>query len=156
MIEKLQNAEIEVAKKIRSVFQLSYTVEAELLNATDFPPLKRPLESYQKSGNVFFGYLERTELAGVIEAEFTEAYIDINSLVVHPKFFRRGIAKKLLEFIFSEFDKNLFMVETGVENEPATLLYKKLGFEEIEQWDTDFGLRKVKFRKTKYGSTSAL
>jgi hypothetical protein len=40
MIERLQNNDLEVAEKIRSVFQLSYKVEAELLNAKDFPPLK--------------------------------------------------------------------------------------------------------------------
>lgn len=152
MIEKLQNSDIEVSKKIRSIFQLSYAIEAKLLDATDFPPLKRPLESYLKSRNVFFGYLEKTELAGVIEIEFTNKYIDINSLVVNPKFFRRGIAKKLLEFIFNKCDSQLFIVETGANNEPATELYKKLGFKEIEQWDTDFGVRKVKFIKTKHNN----
>lgn len=153
MIEKLQNSDIEVSKKIYSIFQLSYAVEAELLDSTNFPPLKRPLESYLKSGNMFFGYHEKTELAGVIEIELTDEFIDINSLVVNPKYFRRGIARKLLEFIFNKFDSQSFIVETGVNNEPATELYKKLGFKEIEQWDTDFGIRKVKFRKTKHQQT---
>ena len=147
MIEKLQNKNIKISNQIHAVFQLSYAVEAKLLNATDFPPLKRPLESYLKSDNLFFGYIENTELAGVIEIEFTDKYIDINSLVVNPKFFRRGIARKLLEFIFSRFDSKLFIVETGVNNKPATELYKKLGFKEIKQWDTDFGIRKIQFER---------
>lgn len=45
MIEQLQNNKIEISNQIQSVFQLSYRVEAKLLNVTDFPPLKRPLES---------------------------------------------------------------------------------------------------------------
>ncbi len=147
MIQKLQNGDIEIARQIYVVFQLSYAVEAEWLNAIDFPPLKRPIESYLNSTNDFFGYFEKNELAGVIEIERTDNYIDINSLVVKPKFFRRGIAKKLMQFTFRQFDHKLYIVETGVKNAPATELYQKLGFKEIEQWDTDFGVRKIRFEK---------
>jgi len=147
MIKRLQNSELEISHQIHSVFQLSYAVEAKLLDTTDFPPLKRPLESYQKSDNMFFGYHENTELAGIIEIEFNNKCTDINSLVVNPKFFRRGIARKLIEFVFNSFDSNLFVVETGLANDPATKLYKKFGFIEVKQWDTEHGIRKIKFEK---------
>ena len=147
MIKKLQNSNKETSIQIRSVFLLSYAVEAELLGANDFPPLKRALESYLKSSNDFYGYFENNELAGVIEIERTDKHIDINSLVVKPKFFRRGIGRKLLEFTFNRFEPNLFIVETGAKNKPATELYKKLGFKEIKQWDTDFGVRKILLEK---------
>lgn len=147
MIKKLQNNDLEISNQIYSVFQLSYAVEAERLGINDFPPLKRPLESYLESSNDFYGYLENNELAGVIEVERTEKHIDINSLVVKPKFFRRGIGRKLIEFTFNRFDSKFFIVETGVKNKPATELYKKLGFKEIKQWNTDFGVRKILFEK---------
>lgn len=147
MIKKLQNNDHETSSQIHTVFQLSYAIEAKLLGSKDFPPLKRPVESFVKSENLFFGYLEENELAGVIEIELIDKHVDINSLVVKPTFFRRGIARKLLEFTFNNFDAKLFLVETGVKNEPAIALYKKLGFEEIKQWDTDFGIRKVLFEK---------
>ena len=147
MIKKLQNKDIETSKQIYAVFQSSYAVEAELLGVNNFPPLKRPLESYLKSNNDFYGYVENNELAGVIEIEQTDKHIDINSLVVKPKFFRRGIGRKLIEFTFNRFDSKLFIVETGVKNTPATALYKKLGFKEIKQWDTDFGVRKILFER---------
>lgn len=147
MIERLQNSDIEISKKIRSVFRLSYQIEAKLLNANDFPPLKRPLESYVNSSTEFFGYIKDGELAGVIEIENNNSFTDINSLVVSPSFFRQGIAKELLKFVFETFDSNLFVVETGLENEPATELYKKFDFKEVKQWDTDHGVRKVKFER---------
>ncbi len=147
MIKKLQNSNVEVSKKIQAIFKSSYQVEAELLNMTDFPPLKRPLESYLKSSNDFYGYIENNELAGIIEVERTDKHIDINSLVVKPKFFRRGIGRKLIEFTFNRFNSKLFIVETGVKNIPATELYKKLGFKEIKQWNTDFGIRKILFER---------
>ena len=147
MVKKLQNSDIETSKQIFSLFQLSYAVEAELLKANDFPPLKRPFESFLNCPNDFYGYFEEDELAGVIEIEQTEQLTDINSLVVNPKFFRRGIGRKLIEFTFNKFDSKLFIVEIGVKNNPATELYKKLGFKEIKQWDTDFGVRKILFEK---------
>lgn len=147
MIERLQNKDMEVSEKIRSVFQLSYKIEAELLNATDFPPLKRPLENYVNSETEFFGYFKENELAGVIEITHNDNHTHINSLVVSPDFFRQGIARKLMEFVFKTFDSKLFVVETGLENGPATKLYKKFDFKEVKQWDTDHGVRKIKFER---------
>ena len=131
MIERLQNKDIDISNKIRSVFQLSYAVEAKLLNATDFPPLKRGLESYLKSDNDFFGYLKNQEIAGIVEINHNDSFTHIQSLVVNPKFFRQGIGRKLMEFVINSFDSKLFIVETGVENGPATLLYKKIGFQKV-------------------------
>ena len=147
MIKRLENSDIEVSKRIRAVFQLSYKIEAKLLNSTDFPPLKRPLKSYVNSNTEFFGYLKNEELAGVIEIEHNNSFTDINSLVVSPIFFRQGIAKELMRFVFSTFASNLFVVETGLENGPAAALYKKFGFKEVKQWNTDHGIRKIKFER---------
>lgn len=147
MIEKLKNSELEISKKIRSLFQVSYKIEAKLLNATNFPPLRRPLENYIESNTDFYGYSKNGELAGVIEIDYNNSHTYISSLVVHPLFFRQGIASKFMAFVFNNFNSNLFMVETGVANGPATNLYKKFGFIEVKQWDTDHGVRKVKFEK---------
>ena len=147
MIERLQNRELEIAKQIRAVFQVSYKVEAKLLKATNFPPLYRPLEDFLNTNTDFFGYSIKGVLAGVIEIEKTSSFTHINSLVVDPLYFRQGIAKKLMEFVLNMFDSNLFVVETGLDNAPASILYKKFGFIEVKQWDTDHGVRKIKFEK---------
>ena len=147
MIEKLQNNEIEISKRIRSVFQASYKVEAKLLNATDFPPLKRPLENYVKSNTFFFGYLKNEDIAGVIEIDHNNDHTLIRSVVVDPTFFRQGIAKKLMKFVLDTFDSKLFVVENGLENGPATKLYETFGFVEVKQWDTNHGVRKIKFER---------
>jgi ribosomal protein S18 acetylase RimI-like enzyme len=147
MIERLLNNDIDISKKIRAVFQVSYEVEAKLLKAINFPPLKRPLEDYVLSNTVFFGYLKNEELVGVIEIDHNKNDTLIRSLVVDPLFFRQGIARKLMEFTLNTFDSNLFIVETGVDNKPASKLYMEFGFIEVKQWDTDHGVRKVKFEK---------
>lgn len=147
MIKKLRHKDEDIAKKIRSLFQVSYAVEAKLLNAVDFPPLKRKLEDFVACETIFFGYLKNNEFAGVIEIDKSNTSIHIQSLVVAPKFFRQGIGRELTEFILNSFDSKLFTVETGVKNKPAIKLYKKLGFIEVKQWNTDHGVRKVRFKK---------
>lgn len=147
MIKRLQNKDINISNQIHAVFQVSYAVEAALLKATDFPPLKRKIESYLNTNNIFFGYMKNKELAGVIEIDRNNNSTHIQSLVVSPKFFRQGIARKLIQFVFNSFDSKLFTVETGVDNGPAIKLYRKFDFSEVKQWDTEFGIRKIRFER---------
>ena len=65
-------------------------------------------------------------MAAVIEIIDKNKYIHIRSLVVHPSFFRQGIARKLMEYALNNYETDLFVVETGVDNEPASKLYLKL------------------------------
>jgi len=122
-------------------------VEADLLNATDFPPLSRQLDEFLNSNTEFYGLFKGSETVAIVELKSDETNTDIHSLVVHPDHFRQGLGRELMQFVFSTFDSESFTVETGLENEPATKLYKQLGFVEQEQWDTPFGIRKISFKK---------
>lgn len=148
IIKKLEHTNIKTAQNIQQVFQKSYAIEAALLNAVNFPPLKRPLKNYLHCKNDFFGYFNGKELHGVIEIKHHNFFTHIQSLVVHPTFFRKGIAQELMVFILNRFDKKPFMVETGVKNIPAINLYKKFQFREIKQWDTDYGVKKIRFERS--------
>ena len=145
MIKKLDHTNQAIATKMRIVFQESYAIEAKLLNAINFPPLQRPLESYIKSTTTFFGYHIKDKIVGIIEVSSNEKTTHINSLVVSPHFFRQGIGRDLMDYILQNFSSKVFTVETGLENIPASTLYKNFGFKEIRQWDTDHGVRKVRF-----------
>lgn len=146
MIQKLDHTNLAIATKMRVVFQESYAVEAALLNAINFPPLQRPLESYIKSTTTFFGYHNNDEIVGIIEVSSKQKITHINSLVVSPHFFRKGIGRELVDYILQNFSSKVFTVETGLENIPASKLYTSLGFKEVSQWDTDHGVRKIRFK----------
>lgn len=143
MINILDPEEDTIAEKIHGVFQASYAVEAELLRAKDFPPLKRTITDFKNTDTSLFGYWIGKELVAVVEIEPSPNRFHICSLVVHPTFFRRGIASELITFIFKLLVGNKITVETGLANIPAIALYKSFGFKEVGQYDTDHGIRKI-------------
>ncbi len=145
MIKLLDQEASADAEKIYDIFQVSYAVEADLLGATDFPPLKRSVVDFMKSNTSFFGFWQGEHLAAVLEIEPQPTAFHICSLVVDPDYFRQGIASKLIDHILDLFEGNPITVETGLANEPAKKLYEFFGFKENGQYDTDHGIRKIKF-----------
>lgn len=147
MIRKLDNINQNVSNKILSVFQRAYTIEAKLIGANKFPPLSRTSEHIQKSASQFYGFYTNDCLSGVIEINIKDQQISIESLTVHPAYFNKGIASKLITYSLNLFKFTQAIVETAVTNEPAINLYKKHGFVEIKQWTPSHGIPKIAFMK---------
>ena len=143
MIIKLEHSDVDVAEQIHLVLQSSYKVEADLIGASDFPPLARTSSDIADAGTEFFACTVNEQIAGVIEITLVNRHLDIHSLTVDPQFFRRGIAGKLLEFVLSSFDCDSADVETAVANLPAIRLYEKYGFAEYKRWIPSHGIEKV-------------
>ena len=148
MIKKINHKEAETSHQIYTLFQASYRIEAKLLKVDDFPPLRRTIDDFISSNTEFYAYWKNNEIAAIVEILRDNKCTDIHSLVVYPKYFRQGLGKELMTFLLDTIDAEIFTVETGLENTPATRLYKKMGFQEVEQWDTEFGIRKIKFKKS--------
>ena len=147
MVIKINNKETKIAEEIRAIFQVSYAVEAEILKAVDFPPLKRTVSQFMDTNSEFYAYYLTRNIAGVIEIDNHQDITHIQSLVVDPKYFRKGIGRKLVQFILDTYKTKLFTVETGIDNQPAIKLYESFGFQELNQWDTNHGIRKIRFEK---------
>ena len=148
MIIKIDNKRHEIAKGIRNIFQSSYAIEAEILKAVDFPPLKRTISQFLNSNSEFYAYYLNQNIAGVIEIENNQDLTHIQSLVVYPKYFRKGIGRTLVQFVLDTYNTKIFTVETGLDNHPAIELYTSFGFEKQNQWNTNHGVIKVRFKKT--------
>jgi len=147
MIKKILHTQKDQAEEIRAVFQISYKVEAELLGATSFPPLSRPLEEFSTCPNDFVGYYEDHKLVAVVEMKNEASSMHIQSLVVDPAYFRRGIARKLIEFVLQHYPIKQFTVETGKENGPARKLYESFGFQLLKTYTAEEGILKVRYQK---------
>ena len=147
MICRLNNQEYSIAEVMYDIFQASYAVEAALLQAIDFPPLKRTILEFISSKSDFYAYYNDNNIAGLIEVKSAKDVTHIQSLVVYPNYFRQGIGTKLVQYVIDTYDTNIFTVETGVDNYPAIKLYKNFAFLEQCQWDTDHGIRKIRLKR---------
>ena len=147
LFKRIENKEIETAKKLYKIWQESYIVEKELLGAADFPPLNRLASDFMESENDFLGLYEKKELLGVIEIAQKLNSVHLQSLVVDPNHFRKGIATKLINKVFDLYPATTYTVETGNSNIPAKKLYESLGFKKNKVWIAEFGIEKIKYEK---------
>jgi len=134
LIKKIDITNLEIVKEVLNIQIPSYKIEAEIIEFYDLPPLKDTVQSLQQCGETFFGYYLNKELCGVVSIKADEKIIDIHRLMVHPHHFRKGIAKRLLNFIETEM-KNFetIIVSTGTKNAPAVAFYLKNGFVKIKE-----------------------
>lgn len=152
MIKKLDIRESKIVQAVLDIQIPAYQIEAALIEYWEIPPLKDTLETLKASGESFYGYFEGEKLLGVIAYIIEGEVMDICRLVVHPDYFRRGIAKKLLVYV----EKNIggvkkVKVSTGSKNMPAIKLYKNQGFEEYQVVEIEEGLKITELEKAIVG-----
>ena len=147
IFKPLNNHKKNIAQKLYEIWQESYIIEKEIIGAKIFPPLDRTISDFIKSKNNFYSYIEKNNLLGVIEIDCKADSIHIQSLVVSPNHFRKGIASKLIDKVFTLHKSLLYTVETGNDNDPAKKLYESKGFRKVKVCMTEFGVKKIKYEK---------
>lgn len=132
MIKDIDITNKLIAEDVLKIQIPSYQIEAEIIGYSDIPPLKDTIPALMNCGETFFGYYIDEELCGVLSLKADLDEIDIHRLMVHPKHFRKGIAKKLLNHIESNAEgTKTLIVSTGSKNMPAIHFYEKFGFVKI-------------------------
>ncbi|PGM74858.1 GNAT family N-acetyltransferase [Bacillus cereus] len=148
MIHKLHSSSFEVASSILQVQIPAYKIEAIYLNSTAIPRLYDTVNDIQSCDETFYGYFSENKLVGFISFMQEEQRIDIHRLVVSPDFFQKGIATKLLLYIFNMFPSSMtYIVQTGKANTPAITLYKKHGFITVSDTILPNGMILTQFKK---------
>ncbi|WP_142826977.1 GNAT family N-acetyltransferase [Planococcus soli] len=120
---------MQIAKEIQQIQQAAYRIEAELIRFDGIPQLYETLAEIQKSTEIFLGYSEG-QLQGILSYQVKGGTVEIHRLVVSPNHFRKGVGKKLMEYLLEKFKEYDFTVSTGTANIPAITLYKAFGFQE--------------------------
>jgi len=129
MIEKIDFQDSSLIKRLYVLQREAYLVEAKLINFYEIPPLKETLADFMECGETFIGFFEEDEIIGAVSYTANGQELTICRLAVHPQFFRRGIAQKLLAAVEEEYpDFDVIYVSTGKENIPAKKLYLKHRF----------------------------
>ncbi|MBN8209677.1 GNAT family N-acetyltransferase [Bacillus sp. NTK071] len=132
MIQMLHHQNADTAKLILDVQLPAYRKEAEIIKFDGIPQLSDTVDSIQMSEETFIGCYREGEVAGVLSFKHTKDSVRICRLVVHPDYFRMGVAKEIMEYLLVTSDKE-FVVSTGADNVPAVKFYETFGFEEVER-----------------------
>ncbi|WP_405239733.1 GNAT family N-acetyltransferase [Lentisalinibacter orientalis] len=143
MFELLDHRSEEVASQIHALFRRSYTVEARLIGAEDFPPLRRSAQQIRSSSGAFLGAREGSDLVAAVEYAVDGPHLDIRNLAVDPRCFRQGRGTRLLQALLERTDWRTATVETAAGNLPAVALYEKIGFSVSGRWTTAEGIEKI-------------
>ncbi|HEX2504813.1 MAG TPA: GNAT family N-acetyltransferase [Gaiellaceae bacterium] len=147
-IRTLDPSDADAAAELLGLQRRAYRVEADLIGSDGIPPLTETLEELQAAGETFLGAYVEGELAGAVSWRVDGETLDLHRLVVDPARFRGGIGTALVRAaLAAEPGARRAIVQTGAVNEPAKRLYRREGFEELDEVEVAPGLRVTRFRK---------
>jgi ribosomal protein S18 acetylase RimI-like enzyme len=148
MIKQLDLADDALAARLLDVQRAAYRVEAALIGFAGIPALTETAADVRASGEVFYGYFVGDTLVGVVSYALDGDTLDIGRMVVHPDYFRRGIASALLRCMETvEPAARRIVVTTGAANAPACALYRRHGYTLVEHFTIAGTLRMACFEK---------
>jgi GNAT superfamily N-acetyltransferase len=148
-LRKIDHRNKEIAGELLNLQKESYKVEAQILNYPNLPPLLEPLTELQRCNEIFYGFYQENQLLGAISYEKNIDHYCICRMMVDPNHFKKGIAKRLLNFLLDNIVEQRVVVRTGKDNFPAISLYKKFGFTLSRTWTLKDGLSIVELQRGK-------
>ncbi|MBT2669665.1 GNAT family N-acetyltransferase [Streptomyces sp. ISL-14] len=128
MIMKIRDLDSDYGQQLFKLQKEAYKVEADIIGFADIPPLLETYEQFIHCHETFLCYLKGDALAGAISFSKENGQMLICRMVVHPDYFRQGIANALLHALQLQGDWEKISVSTGKMNLPARNLYEKNGF----------------------------
>lgn len=138
MIIELLLHDEDTVHQIWRMQQIAYRLEAERIGFSEIPPLLDTIETLSQCGETFYGEVDEDGVlqgAVAISSE-TPGTMMITRMMVHPSYFRKGIAGNLIQYVLdSHVDVPLFIVSTGTRNTPAFTLYLKYGFVPFDTYE---------------------
>ncbi len=135
-IEAVDHSDVAIARQLHAVQMVAYAQEARLLGAIYFPPLERTVEEVRTGAEAYLAAFIGADLAGAIGIgpDPEGLGMTIASLVVAPRFQRRGIGAALTATVIAAHGSGEISVQTGAKNFPALALYAQAGFVELRRW----------------------
>ncbi|WP_043932871.1 GNAT family N-acetyltransferase [Bacillus sp. EB01] len=148
MIKEINITRKDIAQEVLDIQLPAYMTEAKLIDFYEIPTLNDTVETLRQCGERFCGYYENGSLCGAISYKLISETVDIHRLMVHPDYFRKGIANQLLAYLEERNpDADSLVVSTGSGNTPAIRFYEKHGFQRIGERKVADNLKIALFRK---------
>jgi len=140
MIELIDIKEKRIAARIQEIQLASYQIEAELIAFANLPPLRDTIQDLTTCGEIFYGYVVEGTIVGAVSYTIEADHLRICRMMVHPAYFRRGIADQLITHLMDKYPALMKVVTTGARNTPAIRLYQKHGFKLVREIEVEPGL----------------
>lgn len=149
MITEVLPTEYFIAAQIHAVAQAAYTLEAEWIGCTDFPPLRHSLHELQRSSDSFLVFQESGNIIGALSFDSSSDPIVITRLVVSPTRWREGIATALLLALERKLPQTAGLaVSTAKANKAAVGFYERHGFTAVTRSRSVEGIPLLHFTKS--------
>ncbi|GAA0222252.1 hypothetical protein GCM10010492_20520 [Saccharothrix mutabilis subsp. mutabilis] len=132
------------ARAVHRIGLRAYAVEAALIGSDAIPALHETIEDVRALPLWWLGAHVDGVLAGFVAWTREDGVVDVDRLCVDPRFFRRGLARRLVGAVLDLGDP--VTVSTGADNAPAVALYEGTGFARVGTVEPEPGLRLALFR----------
>jgi GNAT superfamily N-acetyltransferase len=110
----LDHRERRVAEALVGLQRASYRVEAELIGDDAIPPLHESVAALAALDLAFLAITERDgEPVAALGYQVADGVLDIDRLAVHPRRFRRGLGRRLVEAVLERVPHERAVVSTG-------------------------------------------
>jgi ribosomal protein S18 acetylase RimI-like enzyme len=144
-VVELDLGDVATLDRLIALQRAAYAVEAQLIGASELPPMRETPAEVGATGETFLGARRDGRLVGALSFKRAGGTVDIHRLVVDPAAFRGGIATALLDVLEErERDATHWVVGTGAANAPARALYERRGYAVTEERIVAGGIRWVR------------
>lgn len=147
---EIKRANFNDLQDILKIQKNAFQYEAQIYQRNDLPALKQNLESIQTDFQKYDYYKAtcKNELAGAVRSKTLNSSCVIERLMVSPKFQKKGVGRKLMDFVESN-QQNIekFELITGRKSLNNIQFYEKRGYKKIEEFYTEAGVDLVKMEK---------
>jgi GNAT superfamily N-acetyltransferase len=125
----LDHRDRRIAEALVGLVRISYRIEAELIDDDAIPPLHESVDAITALDLTFLAITERgSEPVATPGYRLADGVLDIDRLAVHPRRFREGLARRLVDAVLEQVPHERAVVSTGQANHPARRLYERAGF----------------------------
>lgn len=127
-------------------------MEIRIEQATDYPynlllladPNRELVDSYLKTSDCFVAFYKDQMVGVIVVQKQSVNQAEVLNVAVDESFQRRGIARRLLRFVFDEWARpnriTLLKVCTGTSAPGPMMLYQQEGFD-LKELDRDYFVR---------------
>lgn len=140
MIRKLQMSDGETAEAIWYLQHVAFREELKQIGMMHKFRITDTVESLQQSEEEFLGYYQDGEWIGALSWSLKDVKLMIHRLMVHPDYFRRGIASALLSEVLTQESHEIAEVYVSENNDPAMQLYRKFSFIPLKRYTVSAGI----------------